>query len=149
MVLRSARFQHVEVFGLEIGQAALIGGIKRVHEAIAEGIGIDVERRMHEVRDIGPEGFISVHELKRVAQRLGLHRHPQRVDVVGRQLSFAAGGVEFAFKVVKRDLAHDGVDHILDLTRKQGLFLGLGLGIVEQAAEGQHLAKDRGGFGQG
>src|SRR5947208_10920769 len=31
-----------------------VGGVERVHQAIAEGVGVDVERRMDEMRDVGP-----------------------------------------------------------------------------------------------
>ncbi len=99
--------------------------------------------------DIGPEGLVPVHEIERRAEALGLHRHPEGVDVLGGEFAFAARGVEFAFEIVKRDLAHDGVDHVLDLAREQHLALFLGLGGVEHLAEGEHLAKDRGGFGKG
>ena len=53
--LRAAGAQHVEVLRLEAGMAGLEHRIQRVHQAIAEGIGIDVERRVDEVRHIGPE----------------------------------------------------------------------------------------------
>ena len=149
MVFRAACLQHIKVFLFKIRQPALVGGIKRVHQTIAKGIGIDIERRMHEMRDIGPKGLVSIHEIKDFTQGLRLHRHPERVDVIGRQLAFGAGGVQFAFKVIKGDLAHHGVDHVFDLARQQGLALGLGLGAVQQLAEGQHLAKHRCGFGQG
>ena len=101
------------------------------------------------MRDVGPEGFIAVHELERVTKGLGLNAHPQGVDVVGGQLSLRPRGVQLAFKVVKGDLANDRIDHILYLARQQGLALGLGLGPVQKLAEGQHLAKDAGRFGKG
>ena len=85
---------------------------------------------MDEVRDIGPEGFIAVHELESVAKGLGLHAHPQGVDVVGGKFAFRPCGVQFAFKVVERDLADNGVDHVLDLARQQGLALGRGHGTI-------------------
>ena len=148
MVFGPARLEHVEIFLLKIRQPGGIGGVKRVHQTVTKGIGIDVERRMDEMRDIGPERLIPVHEIKDIAQGLRLHRHPQRVDVIGGQFALGAGGVQFAFEIIERDLAHHGVDHILDLAGQQRLALGLGRGPVQQFAKGQHFAKDAGGFGQ-
>ena len=51
-------------------------------------------------------------------------------------------------ELVHGDLADDGVDHILHLARQQGFPFGGGFRLIQQAAEGQHFAKDRGGFGQ-
>lgn len=62
------RFQHVEILVLEAFGRGFVSGVQRVHQPVAERIGVDVERRMHKVRDIGPEGFIAVHEIKRVTQ---------------------------------------------------------------------------------
>jgi hypothetical protein len=63
-------------------------------------------------------------------EAFGLHAHPQRVDVVGRQLALAARGVQLALEIVERDLADDGVDHVLDLAGQQHLALGVGLGAA-------------------
>src|SRR5262245_44705187 len=52
--LHAAGAQHVEVLGLEVGLPRLVCGIERVHQAIAEGVGIDVEWRMDEVADVRP-----------------------------------------------------------------------------------------------
>lgn len=103
---------------------------------------------MHEMRHIGPEGLVARHELEGIAQRFRLHRHPQRIDVLGRQLALGAGGVQLAFEIVEGDLAHDRVDHVLDLAGQQRLALGFVGGLGQQRAEGQHLAEDRGGLGQ-
>src|SRR5580704_1707746 len=54
VALHAARLQHVEILRLEILLAGLIRGIERVHQAVAEGVGVDVERRMDEVADIRP-----------------------------------------------------------------------------------------------
>ncbi|MPL71127.1 hypothetical protein SDC9_16898 [bioreactor metagenome] len=147
-MLRAAGLQHLEILLLEVGQPVGIGGIKRVHQPVAEGIGIDVEGRMHEMRDVGPEGLVARHEGERRPEALGLHRHPQRVDVLGRQLALGAGRVQLAFEVIERDLPHHGVDHVLDLAGEEGLAFSLGFRAIEQLAEGQHLAEDRGGLGQ-
>ena len=52
--LGAAGAQHVEILLGEALLRALVDGIERVHQAVAEGIGIDVERRVDEVRDVGP-----------------------------------------------------------------------------------------------
>ncbi len=53
--LGAAGAQHVQVLRLEARMPVLEHRIQRVHQAIAERIGIDVERRVDEVRHIGPE----------------------------------------------------------------------------------------------
>ncbi len=67
VMLGAARAEHVEIAALEAFRRALIGGIERIHEAIAERIRVDVERRMDEVRDIGPIVLVAVIELDRRA----------------------------------------------------------------------------------
>ena len=56
--------------------------------------------------------------------------------------------MQFALEIVKRDLADDRVDHVLDLASQQRLPLGFVLGSVQKLAEGQHLAENAGGLGQ-
>ncbi len=103
---------------------------------------------MHEMRDVGPEGLIPLHEVEDRAKAFGLDAHPQRVDVFGGQLALAPGGVQLAFEVIEGDLPDDGVDHVLDLAGQQDLALGRGLCRLQQLAEGQHLAEHAGSFGQ-
>ena len=43
MVLGAARFQKFEIFILKAGLGFLVDRIKRVHQAITEGIGINIE----------------------------------------------------------------------------------------------------------
>src|SRR5579872_6792514 len=50
----AAGAEHVEIFGGKTLIRPLIDGIKRVHQAIAESIGVDVEGRMDEMRDVAP-----------------------------------------------------------------------------------------------
>ena len=76
---------------------------------------------MHEMRDIGPEGFIAFHEVKHRPKAFGLDAHPKRVDIVRGQLPLAPCRMEFAFKIIKRNLPHDCVDHILNLARQHNL----------------------------
>ena len=76
--LGAAGTQHVEILLREAGLGLLIGRVQRVHQAIAERIGVDVERHMDEVRDIGPIGRVAgaVRQVDAVAQRLALGRQP-------------------------------------------------------------------------
>src|SRR5690606_4579379 len=46
VMLGAAGLQHVEILGLELRQSLLVDRIERVHEPVAEGIGIDVEGRV-------------------------------------------------------------------------------------------------------
>jgi hypothetical protein len=55
--------------------------------------------------------------------------------------------VQLALEIVEGDLAHHGVDHVLDLAGEQHLAGGVG-GVGEQPAEGQHLAEDARRLGQ-
>ena len=59
VVLGAACREHVEIAVGEALLGLLVDGIERVHQAIAEGIGIDVERRVDEVRDVAPEGLVA------------------------------------------------------------------------------------------
>src|SRR5882724_10783240 len=59
MVLGAAGRQHRQVALSEALGGALIDRIERVHQAVAERIGVDVKRRVHEVRDIRPEAFVA------------------------------------------------------------------------------------------
>ena len=52
--LGAAGRQQREVALRETLVRALINAVERIDEAIAEGIGVDIERRMDEVADIGP-----------------------------------------------------------------------------------------------
>ena len=77
-----------------------------------------------------------------------MHRHPDLADRVGRQLALAARHVQARFEIVERDLAHHGVQHVLDLAGQHRLAGGLVGRGLEQRLEGQHLAEHRGGLGQ-
>ncbi len=60
-------------FSWKPGVALFVDGVKRVHQAVAEGVGVDVERRVDEVRDVGPERLVAVHEGERGAEAFALH----------------------------------------------------------------------------
>ena len=148
MVFGATGFEHIEVFVFEIRITFFVDRVERVHEAIAEGIGIDVERRMDEVRDVGPECFIAFLEVKDRAEGFCLNGHPEGVNIIWCQFALCAGGVEFALEIVERDLTHDRVDHVFDFAREHHLAVFGRLCTVEHFAEGEHFAKDGGRFGQ-
>src|SRR5579883_613999 len=76
MVLSAARRQHSEVpFGEALARV-LVDAVKRIHQAVAECVGVDIERRMDEMADIGPVRLIAGAELDRWAQTVGLNAHP-------------------------------------------------------------------------
>src|SRR5712691_1379727 len=59
---RAAGAQEGEVaFGKAL-VGVFIGGVERVHQAIAEGIGVDIERRVDEMRDVGPVVAVGIVE---------------------------------------------------------------------------------------
>src|SRR5688572_19192161 len=55
VMLRSAGFEHAEILADKTRMSVLIEAVERVHEAVAEGVCVDVERRLNEVRNVGPE----------------------------------------------------------------------------------------------
>src|SRR5438552_5035302 len=59
IVLGAAGSQHRQIALGEAARGMFVDRVKRVHQAIAKRIGIDVERRMNEVRDIHPEILIT------------------------------------------------------------------------------------------
>ena len=146
MVLGAACGEHFEILVLEALGRVAVGGVEGIYQPVAKGIGVDVEGRVDEMRDIGPERLVAVREIEDGAEALGLHAHPQGVDVVGGQFAAATGIVQFALEIIEGDLADDGVDHVLDLASEEGLALFFGFGGIQQLAEGEHLAKDGCGF---
>src|SRR5690606_25789562 len=52
VALGTAGLKHFQILLLEALMAVAEDVVERVHQAVAEGIGIDVERRVDEVRDI-------------------------------------------------------------------------------------------------
>ena len=61
----------------------------------------------------------------------------------GGELAFAPRQMHPALEGVEGDLAHHRVDHVLDLGGQHRLALHRVLGLLEKAAEGEHLAEDR------
>src|SRR5262249_30373959 len=108
--------EHLQIaLGEAVGRA-LVARVERIHQAIAEGIGVDVERGMYEVRDVGPERLIARLELDRLSETLPLHLEPERVEALDGDLAAAAFHMDVTFEGIERDLTHHPVDHVLDLT---------------------------------
>ena len=72
VALHAARLQHVEVLGLKVLLAGLVGGVERVHQAVAEGVGVDVERRMDEVRRCRTSRYLYSSSKVKAGPRLSL-----------------------------------------------------------------------------
>ena len=148
MLLGAAGAQHVEVFGLETGVAGLKNGVEGIHQAVAESVGVDIERRMDEVRNVGPEDAVVRGKLEDRAEAFGLHLQPDFADALGEEFALPAFLVDQRFETVEGDLAHHRVQHVLDLAGEHDAAAGgVGLGI-EERAEGEHFAEDAGGFGK-
>src|SRR6266576_4916804 len=123
MVLGAAGREHFEITLCESFRSMLVDRIKRIHQAVAKRIGIDVKRRVHEMRDIGPEGFITGLDLDCGPQALALHFEPDRVEPIRREFTIAALGVHHALESVEGDLPHHRIDHVLDFGGEHGLTL--------------------------
>src|SRR5436309_545139 len=63
VMLGSAGREHFEIARRKSLFGAFVNRVQRIHEAIAERVGVDVERRMDEMRDVGPEGLVARLEL--------------------------------------------------------------------------------------
>ena len=126
----------------------LVTRIKSVHQAIAEGIGVDVEGRVDEMRDVAPEGAVILIELESRAEAFLLHAQPDLAQAIRRQFALAARGMHLALELEEGDLANDGIDHVLDLGGQHDP-APFRSRLIEQGAEGQLLAEDRRRLGQG
>src|SRR5690349_20654494 len=73
---RAAGAQQVEVAFGKAGVRVLVDRVERVHQAIAEGVGVDVERRMDEMRDVAPVPAIIAVEPERRPQAFALNLEP-------------------------------------------------------------------------
>ena len=103
---------------------------------------------MHEVADVGPVMLIPRVQPHCGAEAFGLHGEPQGADLVRRQLALGALSVELGLEAVERDLAHDGVQPVLDLAGQERASLQAG-GVCEQALEHQAFTENGGRFSQG
>src|SRR5712672_1443713 len=87
MMLGAAGRQHREIALGETVMRLFVDGVERVHQAIAERIGVDVERRVNEVPDIGPEGLVAGLELDRGPEAFCLHLEPDRSQPLRGELA--------------------------------------------------------------
>src|SRR5215469_18391556 len=113
--------QHFEVALGEALMCILINRVKRVHEAISKSIGIDIKRRMDEMWNIGPVMAVDTVEAQCRAEALALHLQPDLPEAIWRQLGFAALVVHLLLESGEGDLAHHGVQHVLDFGAKHDL----------------------------
>lgn len=148
MLQRPAGAQHLKITPLKSSRSILIGRIERVYEAIAKGIGVHIERRMNEVRDIGPKIAIGVIKTNRWTKTVGLDLKPEFAEFVSGQLAVAPFIVYRTLEFTERDLAHNGIQHVLNLRREHhapAFFVG----ALNECPKGQLLAKNRSRLGQG
>ena len=104
---------------------------------------------MDEVRDVGPEGLVARAEPDRRAR--GSRPAPTsraRTSCSAVSSPLRALEMDLALEGVEGDLAHDRVDHVLDLRGEHRLALDRVGGLLEEAAEGQHLAEHARGLGE-
>ena len=147
MVFSASGREHFEIALGEAFRRLFVDGVKRVHQAVAEGIGVNVERGMHKVRNIGPKRFVAAPKLDCLSETLPLYLEPKRVETLDGELAGAAFRVDVALERVERYLPHHGVDHVLDLGGEHGLAL-LGVGLCEELLEREHFAEDARGLGK-
>src|SRR5205814_2433787 len=86
---RAAGPKQVEIALGKALMRVLIVGVKRIHQAIAERIGVDIERRMNEMRDVGPVIPVGVVKRQGRPKALALHVEPDVADALGGQLAAA------------------------------------------------------------
>src|SRR5712671_217328 len=97
---------------------------------------------MNEMRDVGPVIPVGVVERQGRPKALALHVEPDVADALGGQLAAATFVMNALLEGDERDLAHDRVQHVLDLAGEHDA-AALRVGLArEEGAEGQHLAKD-------
>src|ERR1700722_961320 len=76
IVLCAASRKHTEVTIGETFGGVLVDRVERVHQAIAEGVRVNVERRVDEMRNVSPKGFVAGLQLDRRAEAFALHGQP-------------------------------------------------------------------------
>ena len=76
VMLGAAGRQHGEIAVGKTFLRVLIDRVKRVHQAIAEGVSVNVKRRVDEMRNVRPERLLTGLEFDRRAEALALHLKP-------------------------------------------------------------------------
>ena len=130
-MLGAAGRQHRQIAVGESGLGIFINRVERIYQTITERIGVDVKRRMNEVRDIHPEILVSRTDVDRGSKALALHAKPDFADALGRQFAVAPFGVNGALERIERDLPDHRVDHVLDFAGKQRLALLAAPGLCQ------------------
>src|SRR5215831_1718060 len=118
---RAACAQHFEIALREALMRGLVTRIKRVHQTIAESIGIYIERRVDEMRDVGPVMAVDAVEAQCRAEALALHRQPDLAEPVRSKLGLPPLVMHPLLESGKGDLPHDRVQHVLDFAREHDL----------------------------
>src|SRR5690606_815013 len=138
--------------GLEKRQVALgkidgilaIPGIKRQHEQLTKRVGIDVARRVKEMRDVAPPEAVVLAERHAALKHILLRRNPVLGIIVGGELArLPSRRVDAILEAVHRNLPEYGCDGVIDLTdhhREPGARRFFAL---KQALKNQHLPEDR------
>ena len=111
------------------GARSLAGSSRRFsirarHQQVPEGVGVDIEGRVHEVADIGPPVLVSIVELDRRA-RGSRPSPPSRSRRCWSTDTSPCGPlvVEAGLEAVEGDLAHHGVQPVLDAPGQQAALL--------------------------
>ena len=149
MVLRATGTQHVKIFGLKLRITLFIDSIERIYQTVAKSIGINIEWGMHEMGDIGPKSLIAIHEFKSRPEAFTLHAHPNRIDLIWCELPLGTGRMQLALKIIKGNLAHHGVDHVLHFAGQEYFTLLRCFSCRQKFAKCQHFAKNGSGLCQG
>src|SRR5215831_15718278 len=104
MVFGAAGSEHFEIALGEPFRRPLIDRVERVHQAVAEGVGVNVERGVHKVRNIGPERLVAALELDCFSETLALYLEPERVETLDGEFAAAAFRVDVTLERIERNL---------------------------------------------
>src|SRR5215472_6544337 len=143
MTQGAARSQHSQIAVSEALMRVLVDRVERVHQTITKGVGVNIERGMDEMWNIGPIMAIDAVEPQPRAEALALHVEPNLGEAFGRQLGLAPLVMYLLFEGDKRDLADDRVQHVLNLAGEHDLAPAGVRFTREQRSERQHLAEHR------
>ena len=144
MPQRAARRKHLEIALREPFLRLFVNGIERIHEAVAESIGIDIEGRVNEMRDVAPIGLVTLPQMNGGTEAFALNLDPDAADIIRCKLAVTARGVNAPLERIEGGLSDDRVQHVLDLGSKHRLAAFLAGCAAEEFAERQHLAEDTG-----
>src|SRR5260370_38004213 len=92
IMLGAAGSEYRQIALGKAGLGVFVDCVERVHQAIAERIGVNVERRMDEVRDVHPEVLVARADIDGRAEALALHAEPDFADALRGQFAVAPLG---------------------------------------------------------